>query len=193
MARSRTAQNVERWCSDPGEAATRPRFAYRHLLVDPQPESLDLVLGPWWWSRGDELGDVVEPDRVGAGAEERHDVGVRHVVVPRERHVARSRPTTMYVTLGSDGSPSNGVWLLMNRRWVCASRSATTDSRSLVSISSHGEIWSSDRSKVGVWNTRSAQIICIQVVPHFAGVLMMMSSGRRTKPSNRLFSLVMDV
>ena len=40
-------------------------------------------------SLGQELGDVVEADRSGAGSEERHHVGVREVVVPRERDVAR--------------------------------------------------------------------------------------------------------
>src|SRR5262245_39016910 len=35
---------------------------------------------------------------------------------------------------------------------------------------------------------RSAHIICVHVVPHFGGVLMMMSSGRRSTPCQRRLS-----
>jgi hypothetical protein len=59
---------------------------------------------------------------------------------------------------------------------------------SRVSMSSQGEIRSSERSNVVVWKTSSAQIICIHVVPHLGGVLMMTSSGRKTKPSHRALS-----
>jgi hypothetical protein len=55
-------------------------------------------------------------------------------------------------------------------------------------MSSQGEMRSRDRSKLVVWNTRRAQIICVQVVPHLGGVVMTMSSGRKTKPSHRLLS-----
>ena len=57
-----------------------------------------------------------------------------------------------------------------------------------VSMSSHGEMRSSGCSKVVVWNTSSAQIICIHVVPHFGGVQMTMSPGRNSKPSQRALS-----
>jgi hypothetical protein len=60
-------------------------------------------------------------------------------------------------------------------------------------IPAENEMRSSERSKVVVWNTSSAQIICIQVVPHFGGVLMMMSPGRSTKPSQRALSLTIIV
>ena len=60
-------------------------------------------------------------------------------------------------------------------------------------MSSHGEIRSSDRSNMGVWKTRSAQIICIQVVPHFGGVLMMMSPSRSSNPSQRALSATMPL
>ena len=47
---------------------------------------------------------------------------------------------------------------------------------------------SSDESKLVDWNTSNAQIICIQVVPHFAGVQMRMSSARNANPSQRALS-----
>ena len=47
-------------------------------------------------------------------------------------------------------------------------------------------------SNVVVWNTSSAQIICIQVVPHFGAVLMTMSSGRNSKPSQRELSEISE-
>jgi hypothetical protein len=36
-----------------------------------------------------------------------------------------------------------------------------------------------------------AQIICVHVVPHLGGVLMMMSPGRSSKPSQRLLSYIL--
>lgn len=55
-------------------------------------------------------------------------------------------------------------------------------------MSSHGEIRASGRSNSGLSNTRSAQSICIQVVPHFGGVLMTMSSDRNANDSQRALS-----
>jgi hypothetical protein len=76
----------------------------------------------------------------------------------------------------------------MKRRCVCASRSATIASRDRVCTSNHGDNSSSRRSNDVVWRINSAQIICVHVVPHFGGVLMMMSSGRYAKPSQRALS-----
>src|SRR3954453_21957567 len=106
-----------------------------------------------------------------------------------ERATSRgSLATQIYVMLSSSGSPSSGGGDLMKRRCRWAVRSAMTESRSRVCMSSHGEINSSDRSKVGDWKINSAQIICIHVVPHFGGVLMMMSPARRSNPSHRALS-----
>jgi hypothetical protein len=55
--------------------------------------------------------------------------------------------------------------------------------------SSHGETWSSGRSNVALLKISRAQIICSQVVPHFAGVLITMSPGRNTNPSQRAESV----
>jgi hypothetical protein len=55
-------------------------------------------------------------------------------------------------------------------------------------MSIHGETLVSGFSRSGVWNTSSAQICCIQVVPHFGGVLITMSPGRNAKPSQRALS-----
>ena len=99
-----------------------------------------------------------------------------------------SRPTQMYVTVGSLGIPSSGVWVLMKRRCVCASRSANTSVRERVTMSIHGESVSNGSGSSGSCRISSAQIICVHVVPHFGGVLMMMSPGRSSKPSQRLLS-----
>ncbi len=76
----------------------------------------------------------------------------------------------------------------MNRRCFCASSSATTFLRDLVNMSSHGERSESRSGSSGVWKINSAQIICVQVVPHLGGVLITMSSGLSSKPSHRLLS-----
>ncbi len=76
----------------------------------------------------------------------------------------------------------------MMRRCVCDPSSPTTVRRALVVISSHGDIF--DRSS-GSWarpNTRRAQIIWVHVVPHFGGVLTMMSPERSSNPSQRALS-----
>src|SRR5438309_1711821 len=80
----------------------------------------------------------------------------------------------------------------MNRLCVCASRSAMTESSGLVVMSSHGEIWSIGRSKESVPKIRSAQIICVHVVPHFGGVAMTMSPSRNAKRSQRALSETRD-
>ena len=102
-----------------------------------------------------------------------------------------SRPTQMYVTAGSLGIPSSGVWVLMNRRCVWASRSANTSVRARVTMSIHGESVSNGSGSSGSCSTSRAQIICVHVVPHFGGVLMMMSPGRSSKPSQRLLSYIL--
>ena len=102
-----------------------------------------------------------------------------------------SRPAQMYVTAGSLGIPSSGVWVLMNRRCVWASRSANTSVRARVTMSIHGESVSSGSGSSGSCSMSMAQIICVHVVPHFGGVLMMMSPGRSSKPSQRLLSYIL--
>ena len=102
-----------------------------------------------------------------------------------------SRPTQMYVTAGSLGIPSSGVWVLMNRRCVWASRSANTSVRARVTMSIHGESVSSGSGSSGSCSMSRAQIICVHVVPHFGGVLMMMSPGRSSKPPQRLLSYIL--
>jgi hypothetical protein len=84
--------------------------------------------------------------------------------------------------------PGNSVWVLMNRRWAWASRSAMTSLRERVSMSSQGERFESRSGSSGLCRMRSAQIICVHVVPHLGGVLMMMSSGRGSKPTHRALS-----
>src|SRR5258708_697844 len=101
------------------------------------------------------------------------------------------RSTQMYVTVGSLGSASSGVWVLMNRRCVWASRSANTSVRARVTMSIHGESVSSGSGSSGSRRMSRAQIICVHVVPHFGGVLMMMSPGRSSKPSQRLLSYIL--
>src|ERR1700749_1914737 len=97
----------------------------------------------------------------------------------------------MYVTVGSLGIPSSGVWVLMNRRCVWASRSANTSVRPRVTMSIHGESVSNGSGSSGSCSMSRAQIICVHVVPHFGGVLMMMSPGRSSKPSQRLLSYIL--
>jgi len=41
----------------------------------------------------------------------------------------------------------------------------------------------------GVWKTSSAQIACIQVVPHLGGVQTKMSSARCSKSAHRVLSV----
>ena len=51
-----------------------------------------------------------------------------------------------------------------------------------------GESVSNGSGSSASCRTTSAQIICVHVVPHFGGVLMMMSPARSSKPSQRLLS-----
>jgi hypothetical protein len=55
-------------------------------------------------------------------------------------------------------------------------------------MSIHGESVFNGSGSSGSCRTTSAQIICVQVVPHFGGVPTMMSPGRSSKPSHRLLS-----
>ena len=84
--------------------------------------------------------------------------------------------------------PSNGVWVLMNRRCCCASSAARTCSRGVTSQSSHGDSSASEPGGSVRWNTSSAQIICSQVVPLLERVLMTMSPVRKGKPIQRALS-----
>ncbi len=102
-----------------------------------------------------------------------------------------SRPTQMYVTLGSLGIPSSGVWDKMSPRCDWASRSANKNLRARVTMTIHGESVSSGSGSSVSCSMSRAQIICAHVVPHFGGVLMMMSPGRSSKPSQRLLSYIL--
>ncbi len=86
------------------------------------------------------------------------------------------------------GTPSSGVWVLITRRWVWASNSATTSSLGCTSQSSQGESAPSRPGRSGVPNTRSRQIICTQVVPDLDRVLTTMSPGRKAKSHQRALS-----
>jgi hypothetical protein len=59
-------------------------------------------------------------------------------------------------------------------------------------MSSHGETSSSAAGKTGPSKINSAHSICVQVVPHFAGVLITMSPGRNANPSQRLLSATIE-
>ena len=54
-------------------------------------------------------------------------------------------------------------------------------------MSSHGEIVLIGGSSV-LWRSTSATIVCIHVVPHFEGVVMITSSSRSAKRSQRELS-----
>jgi hypothetical protein len=56
-------------------------------------------------------------------------------------------------------------------------------------MSNHGDKVVSEAGSSGVWKISNAQIICIQVVRHFDGVLMTMSPGRHVKRSHRELSV----
>ena len=102
-----------------------------------------------------------------------------------------SRPTQMYVMSGRTGRPSSGVCDFMKRRWVCASSVSNTVRRACVIISTHGDSFDRSSGRSSPPKTSSAQIICVHVVPHFGGVLITMSPGRNSKPSQRALSAIM--
>src|SRR3954452_13341981 len=76
----------------------------------------------------------------------------------------------------------------MNRRWFWAVRAANTSMRARVTMSTHGDSVSKGSGSSASWRISSAQIICVHVVPHFGGVLMMTSPRRNSKPCQRLLS-----
>ncbi|GAA4606549.1 hypothetical protein GCM10023107_77050 [Actinoplanes octamycinicus] len=55
-------------------------------------------------------------------------------------------------------------------------------------MSSQGDRLVSGPGRAGVRKISRAQIICIQVVPHFDGALITMSPGRSAKPCHRVLS-----
>src|SRR5215471_14155816 len=55
-------------------------------------------------------------------------------------------------------------------------------------MSSHGDSSVNGRGRSASPKISSAQIICIQVVPHLEGVEITMSPGRNSKPSHRALS-----
>src|SRR4051794_11136491 len=101
-----------------------------------------------------------------------------------------SRATQMYVTRGSSGMQSKGECVFMKRRCVCAASWARTFSAERVCTSTHGESSVNGAGRSVVWKMRSAQIICVHVVPHFDGVEMMMSSSRSGMPSHLALSMI---
>ena len=63
-----------------------------------------------------------------------------------------------------------------------------TWSNGAVVRSNHGESSGNGRGNRSLWKTRSAQIICIHVVPLFERVLMTMSPDRKGNPVHRQLS-----
>ena len=59
-------------------------------------------------------------------------------------------------------------------------------------MSSHSEMSPSGAGKSGPSKIKSAHSIWVQVVPDFGGVLMTMSPGRNTNPSQRLLSAMIE-
>ena len=84
--------------------------------------------------------------------------------------------------------PASGVWVFRNRRWVCAASRANRSACGSVSRSSQGDSSPSGAGRSGVWKTRSAQTICIQVVPCFDRVLMTMSPSAERESAHRPLS-----
>jgi hypothetical protein len=99
-----------------------------------------------------------------------------------------SRPTNAYLASGNIGMPSAGVCVLMKRRCRCAARRPRISSIGSNSASSQGDISSTGPGTSPSGERRLATIVCIQVVPHFAGVQTKMSSGRGVKPAQRRLS-----
>ena len=67
-----------------------------------------------------------------------------------------------------------------------------------IQVAADGTFWVADtgddpanpaRPNVGVWKISRAQIICIQVVPHFGGVETITSSSRYSNPCHRALSV----
>jgi hypothetical protein len=59
-------------------------------------------------------------------------------------------------------------------------------------MSSHGDTSPSAAGNAGPSKIRSAHSICVQVVPHFGGVLMTTSPGRNVNPSQRPLSAMIE-
>src|SRR6202035_1464148 len=84
--------------------------------------------------------------------------------------------------------PSAAVCVLTERRWVCASRRATTTSTGSKRASIHGAISVTGPGASPFGNNRLLTIVCIHVVPHFGGVHTKISPGREVKYSHRRLS-----
>ena len=141
--RPKTSAGVQR-C---GAATTRPAWTTSRRRPTARSGPL-AVRARRSWPQRSEL-DAVDRRRLLAGDEERAEVHVVDVVVHRQGHVAGSRPTQMYVTVGSFGIPSSGVWVLMKRRCVWACRSANTSVQERVTMSIHGESMSNGSGSSG--------------------------------------------
>jgi hypothetical protein len=79
----------------------------------------------------------------------------------------------------SDGAGSSGI-------------TSARSPRPTACWSSQGDTWSRGWESSGVWKMSRAQIICIQVVPHFGGVEIMMSPSRRGKWFQRAVSAMIE-
>ena len=76
----------------------------------------------------------------------------------------------------------------MNLRCFWAANAAKTFEMVSVWMSSQGDSSVKGRGRSASPKISSAQIICIQVVPHFEGVEITMSPARNSKSSQRLLS-----
>src|SRR5215208_7059881 len=76
------------------------------------------------------------------------------------------------------GMPSAGVWVLIYRRWVCASSRAISSSKSKMRPSNHGPISITASGKLPSGHSSEATIVCIHVVPHLGEAHTKMSPGR---------------
>jgi hypothetical protein len=59
-------------------------------------------------------------------------------------------------------------------------------------MSSHGDTSPSGAGNAGPSKIKRAHSICVQVVPHFGGVLITTSPGRNANPSQRPLSATIE-
>src|SRR3970282_1168574 len=95
----------------------------------------------------------------------------------------------MFLACGEKTSASSGRWVLMKRRWRCASNPPSTWSSGNRRMSSHGESLRGARL-AGASMTSWPTICCIQVVPDLPQVTMTMSSFLNSKAFQRVESKI---
>ena len=182
FGRSRTAQNVCRWCSVRLQGAHDPGLGESDRR--PRPESVRWIDKA---SRG-----RIRPGRWWLLVSDASD-GARTIAARSWLVWWLSHDIATFARISADAEVGNTLIERQTVQWgmrldeppmsLCFEIPRTSLS-GLVDMSSQGERRSSGRSKVGDWNTRSAHIIWVQVVPHFVGVLITMSSGRNSNPSH---------